>query len=92
MEVNQKRQQLKQALDFQIQYSQALDGFRNDESQKLLAFQVAEHHLIEKNQEIANLNQKTKIAKLELKSRKQQQIVWAVVFVSSAILIFFWFY
>lgn len=80
------------AFDYQNQYIQSKESLFEQTKAKQLAIESAKYSIAEKDNQIALLNKQTKIAQLKLNNQKQMQIVWSVVFISIAILVFFLYY
>lgn len=80
------------AFDYQDKYIKSKESLFEQTKAKQLAVESAKHHAIERENQIALLSKQKQISELELESQKQLQIVWSIAFISSAILIFFWFY
>ena len=51
-----------------------------------------DRRVVETEEQLRRSKEQQKITELKLETQKKLQIVWAVIFLTSAILIFFWFY
>lgn len=77
------------ALNYQQKYMETKELLFNQTNAKQLAVESAKHQAAERENQITLLNKQNEISHLELKNQKQKQIVWGILLVASALLIFF---
>jgi signal transduction histidine kinase len=80
------------AFDYQEKYIKSKESLFEQTKAKQQAVESEKYQAAERDSQIALLNKQKKITELELETQKQMQIVWAVVFISLTLLLFFWFY